>query len=338
MTGLHRIGIVAIGRNEGDRLKRCLASIPGTVAATVYVDSGSTDDSATHARSVGVEVVELDMDQPFTAARARNAGATRLFQVAPEVEFLQVIDGDCELEPAWLGAALERMDRQASLAVACGRRAERDRNATIYNRLTDMEWDTPIGPAEACGGDSLIRRSAFEAVEGFADDLIAGEEPEMCFRMRQRGWTVERLDVPMTLHDAAMTEFGQWWRRNFRSGHAFAESHDRHRAAQARFLSREVWSIAKWAVVVPVIALGLAWLTWGLSMLLFALYGVLWWRIRGHRLDHGDSERDASTYASYCVLGKWPQMLGVGQYYANKVLKRQSTIIEYKTSAEEQTA
>ena len=65
----NKIGVVAIGRNEGERLKRCLKSLLGQVDRVVYVDSGSTDGSIEMARSLGVEVVELDMSKPFTMAR-----------------------------------------------------------------------------------------------------------------------------------------------------------------------------------------------------------------------------------------------------------------------------
>ena len=65
------IGVIAIGRNEGERLRRCLDSVVGKGFSVVYVDSNSTDGSVDFARSVGAEVVELDMSLPFSAARAQ---------------------------------------------------------------------------------------------------------------------------------------------------------------------------------------------------------------------------------------------------------------------------
>jgi glycosyltransferase involved in cell wall biosynthesis len=69
-----RTGLVAIGRNEGERLRRCLISAQGVYDHVVYVDSGSSDDSVALAESFGAVVVVLDTARPFTAARARNAG------------------------------------------------------------------------------------------------------------------------------------------------------------------------------------------------------------------------------------------------------------------------
>src|SRR5687767_7045111 len=48
-TSLNDVGVVAIGRNEDQRLVRCLESMPRTIRKAVYVDSGSTDDSVANA-------------------------------------------------------------------------------------------------------------------------------------------------------------------------------------------------------------------------------------------------------------------------------------------------
>src|SRR5262249_30270274 len=159
----------------------------------VYVDSGSTDDSVAFARSRGVEVVELDMSIPFTAARARNEGLDRLLKVDPEVHFVQFVDGDCEVQQGWLQKAEQTLQSETAVAVVCGRRRERFPQSSIYNRLCDMEWDTPIGEAGACGGDAMMRVPALRQVGGYRASLIAGEEPELCTRLRGAGWKVLRL-------------------------------------------------------------------------------------------------------------------------------------------------
>jgi len=48
------IDAVVIGRNEGERLVACLASLGGEIRRAVYVDSGSTDGSVAAARAAGV--------------------------------------------------------------------------------------------------------------------------------------------------------------------------------------------------------------------------------------------------------------------------------------------
>ena len=75
------IGVVVIGRNEGQRLERCLRSLAQGADKVMYVDSGSTDGSLQLAANLGVEVLALDMSTPFTAARARNEGFAALHQL-----------------------------------------------------------------------------------------------------------------------------------------------------------------------------------------------------------------------------------------------------------------
>ena len=265
---MSRLGIVAIGRNEGERLRRCLESLVGLGHAVVYVDSGSTDGSVGLARSLGAEVVELDLSVPFTAARARNAGFERLERVAPGVEMVQFVDGDCEVAAGWLERAPTRCSRDgptspSSPAAAASAIATR----RIYNRLADLEWDTPIGEAAACGGDAMFRAEAFRRAGGYDPSIIAGEEPELCLRIRREGWKVLRIDAEMTVHDMAMTRFAQWWRRAVRGGHAYAEGAARHGGGPERHFVREVRSILFWGAGLPAAAAALAWPTWGLSLL-----------------------------------------------------------------------
>lgn len=109
-TSVVPIGLVVIGRNEGDRLRNCLLSVVKRAQKVVYVDSGSTDGSADTARAIGVEVVELDMTNGFTAARARNKGFSHLRDMAPELAYVQFVDGDCEVMPDWLERAAQFLD------------------------------------------------------------------------------------------------------------------------------------------------------------------------------------------------------------------------------------
>ncbi len=330
---LKQIAVVVIGRNEGERLRHCLMSIDERVAGVVYVDSGSADQSVTLAQSLGAQVVELDTSVPFTAARARNVGIEHAERLASAVEFIQVIDGDCELIATWLERALETLAEHPKAAVVCGRRRERFPNASVYNRLTDMEWDTPIGETTECGGDALLRLEAFREVSGYNASLIAGEEPELCLRLRRAGWTIHRIATEMTLHDVQMLHFGQWWRRTERSGHAFAESRALHGSGRERFCVHEVRSIVEWGFLFPIAALVLAWFTWGASLLLLLGYVLLWRRVRAHRLEHGDPPALADLYARYVVIGKLAQFVGCLRYWIGRFAGRRSSLIEYKDAA-----
>ena len=328
---MNRIGLVAIGRNEGQRLRQCLLSVIKKVTRIVYVDSGSTDGSVDLARSLGVDVVELDLSTPFTAARARNTGFTHLLKADAQLEFVQFVDGDCEVVEGWLDCAQRELDAQANVAVVCGRRRERFPDLSIYNWLCDMEWDTPVGEAKACGGDAMMRVKAFQQVGGFNPTLIAGEEPELCVRLRQKGWKILRLDAEMTLHDAQMKSFSQWWKRAMRAGHAYAEGAWLHGGEPERHWVRESRSIWFWGLLLPLLALGIAWSTHGFSLLLLVGYPLLVSRIFFNLRRQNICRKHAALYASSCVLGKFAQVVGALGFLRNRLLVTKSRLIEYKT-------
>lgn len=321
------IGVVVIGRNEGERLRRCLESVTGIVDRVAYVDSGSTDGSVEMALGMGVGVVELDLHIPFTAARARNEGVKMLLKLDASLNYVQFVDGDCELVAGWLKLAAEFLDEHKNVAMVCGRLRERHPEHSIYNMLCDIEWDTAIGETKACGGIAMMRRDPFEAETGYRPDLIAGEESELCIRLRAAGWRVWRLDAEMALHDAAMTRFGQWWKRSLRTGYGFAEGvhmygtpPERHRVKE----SRRIWI---WGFGIPVVTVGLTvWLgTWGLAMLLIYPVQVVRLALRGTR-----SVRENWWYALFLVLGKFPEMMGQIKFFYNRLTEQTSRLIEYK--------
>jgi len=310
----------------------CLESVVGK-GRVVYVDSGSTDGSVEMARGMGVEVVGLDLSTPFTAARARNEGFARLSALEPEVEFAQFVDGDCEVVAGWLERAVEELTAKPKAAVVCGRRRERHREATLYNRLCDIEWDTPVGEAKACGGDAMIRAAAFREVGGYDASVIAGEEPEMCVRLRAKGWKVFRVDADMTLHDAAMTRFGQWWKRNVRAGHAYAEGYTMHGAPPERHGAKSVRSNWVWGLLVPALIVALAWPLPIVSAVLLLAYPLMWFRIHRGERRRGRSACDARAYSMFVLLGKIPQAMGQLKFKWSRLRGKRSKLIEYKGAA-----
>ncbi|WP_397449712.1 glycosyltransferase family 2 protein [Pseudomonas sp. NA-150] len=321
------IGIVVIGRNEGSRLERCLTSLVGAADKVVYVDSGSTDGSVQMALTLGVEVLELDLAIPFTAARARNEGFACVQRLLPALRYVQFVDGDCEVASGWLPKAQAFLDAQPEVAVVCGRRRERFPQRSIYNLLCDLEWDTPIGEAKACGGDALMRADAFAAMSGFRPELIAGEEPELCVRLRAAGWKVWRLVDEMTLHDAAMTRFSQWWQRSLRAGYAFAEGAFLHGTASEQHWLRESRRAWFWGLGIPLAIIAASLVLGGSGLLLLLVYPLQVVRLarRGDR-----SARENWLQAFFLVLGKFPEMFGQVKFLLNRFGTGKSVLIEYK--------
>jgi glycosyltransferase involved in cell wall biosynthesis len=324
-----RLAIVVIGRNEGARLIRCLDSLVGQGALLVYVDSGSTDNSLSEARSRGALTVELERDHPFTAGRARNAGFHAARTAVPRIEYVQFVDGDCEVAEGWLDFAAANLDQNPGTAIVCGRRKERFPERTIYNRLCDIEWDTPVGEADACGGDFMARAEAFTAVDGFNNMIIAGEEPELCFRLRDKRWRITRADRLMTIHDANIFRLRQWARRAARSGYAYAARAALHWRAPGGYCRRENLRIVGWAAALPIAAmLGSLFITRWSALLLLA-YPIQFVRVRRQvRKEHPTAP--AGSYAFFLLLGKWPEFWGQLMFLARLVGGREQRIIEYK--------
>lgn len=335
-----RIGLVAIGRNEGDRLKRCLRSVPSG-CPVVYVDSGSTDDSIAFAQSLGMSVESLATAQGFTAARARNAGWRRLVREHPGLDFIQFVDGDCEIDAGWMPIAVQALDAEPGLCAVFGRRRERFPQASFYNALCDDEWNVPVGLVHACGGDVMFRVGALIQAGGYSDDLIAGEEPDLCLRLRLKGWQIRRIDAEMTLHDADMHHARQQWLRARRAGHAFAEHVARHGALADPDWRRQRNSIVFWGGVVPVLILALALIArWqasvvpaALALLLALLYPLQVLRIGHWKYRQVGDLRFALGYGFWIMIGKFAQFGGVLRYLRKRRQGGPARLIEYKGQA-----
>jgi GT2 family glycosyltransferase len=333
---MERIGVVVIGRNEGERLRRCLESL-SEVPARVYVDSASSDDSVAWARTRGVHVIELATPPKLTAARGRNAGLRHLVEAHPELRYVQFVDGDCEVKPGWLAAAAAALDADPELGAVYGRRRERFPERSIYNALCDDEWNVPVGEALTCGGDVMCRIDAVAGIHGYDESMIAGEDPDMSTRLREAGWRIRRIDADMTLHDAAILHFGQWWKRARRAGHAFAELSYRHPGValpdwRKSCVSSIAWGAALPAATIAALALAIVASPWWLlpATALLALWPVkmiqLGWRARREGLPG----KVAGARGVAFMLAKFPQTLGIAEFYGNRAQRRESQLIEYK--------
>lgn len=329
---LSKVGVVAIGRNEGERLERCLNSLQGL--PLVYVDSGSKDNSVAFARSVGAHCVELDMGRPFTAARARNTGFRALMDSHPDLRWVMFVDGDCEVQPDWLEKALAVANSDAKIAAVCGRRRERYPASSIYNEMCDIEWNTPVGETNSCGGDALYRVEVFQQVGGFDDSFIAGEEPELCFRIREKGYSIRRIDAEMTLHDAAMTRLGQWWKRTERSGHAYLLNYLKHGHKNAEhFQYRQIRSILIWAGIYGAFVLATVVMRSPLPLFVLALLVASQAAKMTLALPRIKAQYGKPATFRYCIfvmLGKIPQAVGIFRAYQTSRSGQEHRLVEYK--------
>lgn len=314
------IKAVIIGRNEGERLRQCLSSVVNRLDLVVYADSGSTDGSVELAHELGAEVVVLNTSIPFTAARGRNAGFAQLMARVPGTEFVQFIDGDCELIDGWLESGMEFLRGHAQHAVVCGHLRERYPETSIYNQLCNVEWNGSVGDIDSCGGIFMIRASAFAEVGGMDGTIAAGEEPEMCLRLRRKGWLIARINREMAWHDASMTRFGQWWKRALRSGRGsidvYAKTGGQVFAVQVKRarLWTIGWSLALLCALSSKVILGETMYMWAV-LAVVALYPLQILRIATRMHGKGLSLGEALVYGGLMMIGKWAEFFGHLSHY-----------------------
>jgi GT2 family glycosyltransferase len=323
------VGLVIVGRNEGPRLLKSLERTDAS-GPVVYVDSGSQDGSPEMARRLGFQVVDLDPAEPFTAARGRNEGFAFLRRTWPALPYVHFQDGDCLVHRGWLEAGRDALAAEPKVGLVSGVLREQNADASVFNRLLDMEWQQPVGDDVRIGGNAMVRAEAFAAVGGFKKDLPAGEEGDLHLRLRQAGWIVRRIDAPMAFHDADMRRFSQWWQRCVRSGQATAEGVALHGEAEAGDLKR-LRSNFFWGLGVPAAGLLGAPLTLGMSTLVPALgYGALYAKILRAEVAKGRPLADAELYARFMVLAKVPQAVGQLRYRWRKARGEKTRVIDWR--------
>ncbi|HEB55498.1 MAG TPA: glycosyltransferase family 2 protein [Gammaproteobacteria bacterium] len=323
---LQNVGCVIIGRNEGKRLQKAIDSIPEKLLSrSIYVDSGSTDGSLDLAIRKGLHVIQLDSNLPFTAARARNTGAFELIKLCPHVEYIQFFDGDCLLEPQWLEMAIGYLKDHKQVAIVCGQRKELHPGRSIYNWLCDIEWDTPVGKADFCGGDFCIRTNSFKEIGGFNQSLIAGEEPDLCFRIRMMGESIYRINHIMTWHDANIINLKQWYQRTKRAGYAYAEAVYRYIRHPQGYWRKELLSILSWGMIFPITII-MGSISNPLYIALVLIYPLQIIRISlKARLN-----KNRFIYGTFMMIAKFAQLHGVFRFFLVKFLKQRNRLIEYK--------
>lgn len=324
---MSRVGAVAIGRNEGERLRRCLETLRTQVDRVVYVDSGSTDGSVALARSLGVPILELSPDRPFTAARGRNEGFAALLREG-ELDHVQFVDGDCGVDPGWIGAASRVLDSDPSIGIVTGWRTEIHPDRNLFHAMSETEWHRPPGDIASCGGDMMVRVAAFRAAGGFDPRIICSEDEEFCLRLADRtGLRVHRVPRVMTHHDIDMTRLGQWWRRQVRAGHGYAEIGGMY----PQHFRRERMRAWSYGLALPVLALpGALAGQWWVPALVALAYAASWLRtVQGLRRN-GLGQAEALGQAGLMTLSKFPSLQGMLTYHLRRLRRAEFLIIEYK--------
>jgi cellulose synthase/poly-beta-1,6-N-acetylglucosamine synthase-like glycosyltransferase len=331
-----RIAVVLIGRNEGERLRVCLESVlameyPRELLEVIYVDSASTDGSVGLARSMGVRTILLD--GPTTAARGRNAGWT-----TTDAEFVLFLDGDTVLAPGFVASAIGHFNDSIytdKIAGVYGNRRESRTDESIYNAIFDLDWNAEPGFSRFFGGDALVRREALVEVGGYNPALIAGEEPDLCRRLRGLGYRILHVNEPMTQHDLAMHTLSQYWRRSVRTGYAYAEVSAMYEKTDDKLWLAESQSNVTRAVfwmIGPVLGALLSLAIWSvipLAMFLLAGIGLIA-RTAVKARKRVKPLKLLAAYSLHSHLQQVPIFVGQLRFWIARRRGRGEAIIEYK--------
>jgi glycosyltransferase involved in cell wall biosynthesis len=314
-----KLSVVVIGRNEGKRLSACLQSVKemnleNVSSECIYVDSASTDDSVIRAVALGASIIHNP------AATSNAAAARNLGWKAAKGEIILFLDGDTLLQPDFVKRALPFFE-DPSMGVVCGHRREIFPKASIYQYVLDRDWVYPTGEVDACGGDALIRRKALEEVNGYDDELLAGEEPDMCKRMRALHYRIYRIDTLMTLHDLHIHTFRSYWIRCLRTGYAYASvSHRRPFDKNPLWKQESQHNLMKGGAFF----LGLILLPW--TWLPF----FLWFIATCGLICVSAFKTKSWSYALYAHFQHIPMFIGQIAYWLDRMRFRKRSLIEYK--------
>jgi len=326
------ISVVVIGRNEGERLRRCLQSVfdmdrGNFDIEVIYADSGSIDGSVALAQLMGARTIILHPERP-SAALGRNAGWR-----AAGGSIVLFLDGDTILHPRFVADSLvEFSDRE--IAVVWGHRRELYPERSIYIRTLDLDWIYAAGKTPYCGGDALFLRDVLAQVNGFDETLIAGEEPELCRRIAALGYSILHVDRPMTGHDLAIHRWSQYWRRSTRAGHAFAEVSDRFKAIGQFWTEESKRNRNRALILVGLLLIGLLGSILLLSpwplvavLVFFALLAMRSaWKSRWKTKD----VIALALYGIHSHLQQIPIYVGQLQYKLNRRRGKRAMLVEYK--------
>ena len=321
-AALPEIGVVIIGVNVDRYLADCIRSVqaadyPRQLLKIVYVDGGSRDASVRIANEFeGVQVIELNDRHP-TPGRGRNTGWKHL-----ATTLIQFMDADTVLDPGWFRRAYAALD-DTNVAI-CGHRREKYPQKNAYHRFTEMEWHYEKGPCRYFGGEVLIRRSVLETTGGFDDNLVAGEDPELSYRIRKNGGQILRIDAPMSTHDINMNTFRQYLKRAYRSGYAYAEIALRFiRNPEKLWFKESIRILIKALLPICLVIAGILSgnIGWGILLGFLVLARPL--------LNLGNLKRNSRQpwryvllYAGHTAMVVYPQFWGMVRYFWGRITGR----------------
>ena len=226
------------------------------------------------------------------------------------------------------------MHAHPSVACVTGVIEEVNPRANIYMLVSSFDWYIPPGFWRLAGGNVLVHADAIRRHGGYDERLVAGEEADLCYRLRHDGWQILQTGRPMVRHDLAMRRFRHYWRRAVRTGLSYGMIALRFRRRREKMWLREtLLNLTEVAVWIAIIACAIAMRSPAVALVLPGLIAarILWIAARtrsGRRapLTH------CLAYAAHCQFSRIPMSLGHLLAFKHTCAGTQPQLIEYKSS------
>lgn len=191
--------IIVPAKNEQDYIDRCLESIYSCgydqdKFEVIVVDNGSKDNTVALVSKYPCKIFECP--ELKTISSVRNFGAKQSVG-----EILCFMDADCTVEHHWLQNAEKYVHH--SEIVCYGATPGIPDDATWIERnwyLIRKKEDGVVSVTWRESTNMFVKRRAFDAVEGFDENLITCEDADISYRLRKYGLLVSDSDIRVIHH------------------------------------------------------------------------------------------------------------------------------------------
>lgn len=188
MTKTKLVSIIIPAFNEEKNIDKCLRSIkkldiPKDQYEVIVVDNGSTDKTVEIAESFGAQV--------FTKPKINISSLRNFGTSIARGDIFAFIDADCVLDRYWLTEALKELEIEE--IGATGSNCRLKGNGTWISKAWEFNKRSKLQRCDVDwiqSANLIIKRKCFEDVGGFDDRLSVCEDSDICYRIKDKGYTI----------------------------------------------------------------------------------------------------------------------------------------------------
>jgi GT2 family glycosyltransferase len=213
--------VAIINWNSGRRLRTCIESLLGTTtkAEILVVDNASDDDSMEMIQGFRnrVNIISNSVNRGFAAA------INQAFQTT-DTPYVLVLNPDVRVLPGAVSILEEFMSAYPRAGAAGGHvndeylprkfptvgtlvKENLGLRKIVGGYAPPVQSKLPVQVEQAAAAAIMIRRDAFESVEGFDERFYPAwyEDVDFCVRLKQQGWEIYFIPKAEFLHEGGYT-------------------------------------------------------------------------------------------------------------------------------------